>query len=120
MRVPCQAIFFEYSLGKKGMKKAYDVVVVGGGIAGLTAAAYCARAGLSVLLCEKQDRTGGLVNSFKRNGFVYDQGIRAIENSGIVFPMLKQLGIEMNWVRSLVTLAIGNEKSWSLRASSTW
>ncbi len=110
MRVPWQAIVFEYSLGKKGMKKAYDVVVVGGGIAGLTAAAYCARAGLSVLLCEKQDRTGGLVNSFKRNGFVYDQGIRAIENSGIVFPMLKQLGIEMNWVRSLVTLAIGSEK----------
>ncbi|MEA5107072.1 MAG: FAD-dependent oxidoreductase [Sphaerochaeta associata] len=92
------------------MKKAYDVVVVGGGIAGLTAAVYCARAGLSVLLCEKQDRTGGLVNSFERNGFVYDQGIRAIENSGIVFPMLKQLGIEMNWVRSLVTLAIGSEK----------
>jgi len=97
-------------MGKNGMKKSYDVVVVGGGIAGLTAAAYCARAGLSVLLCEKQDRVGGLVNSFNRNGFVYDQGIRAIENSGIVFPMLKQLGIEMTWVRSLVTLAIADQK----------
>lgn len=92
------------------MKKAYDVVVVGGGMAGLTAAAYCARAGLSVLLCEKQDRIGGLVHSFNRNGFIYDQGIRAIENSGIIFPMLKQLGIELPWVRSLVTLAIADKK----------
>lgn len=100
----------ECSIGKKGMKKAYDVVVVGGGIAGLTAAAYCARAGLSVLLCEKQDRIGGLVHSFSRNGFVYDQGIRAIENSGIVFPMLKQLGLELSWVRSLVTLALAEKK----------
>jgi phytoene dehydrogenase-like protein len=90
--------------------KHYDVVVVGGGMAGLTAAAYCARSGLSVLLCEKQERLGGLVNSFERNGFVYDQGIRAIENSGIIFPMLKQLGIELPFVHSPVTLQICDER----------
>ncbi|NBK24253.1 MAG: NAD(P)/FAD-dependent oxidoreductase, partial [Spirochaetia bacterium] len=90
--------------------KHYDVVVVGGGVAGLTAAAYCARSGLSVLLCEKQERMGGLVNSFERDGFVYDQGIRAIENSGIIFPMLKQLGIEIPFVRSPVTLQICDER----------
>lgn len=90
--------------------KHYDVVVVGGGMAGLTASAYCARSGLSVLLCEKQERLGGLVNSFERNGFVYDQGIRAIENSGIIFPMLKQLGIELPFVHSPVTLQICDER----------
>jgi len=38
---------------------AYDVVIVGGGHNGLTAAAYLARAGLSVLVAERLERTGG-------------------------------------------------------------
>ncbi|MGB4779015.1 phytoene desaturase family protein [Microbacterium sp.] len=37
----------------------HDIVIVGGGHNGLTAAAYLARAGLSVLLLERLDATGG-------------------------------------------------------------
>lgn len=84
----------------------YDAVIVGGGIAGLTAAAYLAQAGRSVLLCEKEPICGGLVNTFERDGFVYDGGIRAIENSGIVFPMLRQLGIDIDFIKSPVSLGI--------------
>jgi phytoene dehydrogenase-like protein len=51
-----------------------DVLVVGGGMAGLTAAAYLSRAGLRVRLCEKEKKTGGLVNSFEYKGFVFDGG----------------------------------------------
>lgn len=43
--------------------KRYDGVVVGGGMAGLTAATYLARAGRSVLLLEKNERCGGLVST---------------------------------------------------------
>ena len=38
---------------------AQDVIVVGGGIAGLSAAAYLARAGVAVTLFEKSARLGG-------------------------------------------------------------
>ena len=85
-----------------------DVLVAGGGMAGLTAAAYCARAGKTVLLCERSDTLGGLVNTFTRNGFTFDAGIRAIENSGIVLPMLKQLGIHVDFLKSPVSIGIAD------------
>lgn len=84
----------------------YDIIVVGGGMAGLTASAFSARAGFSVLLCDKEPVLGGLVNSFERNGFTWDGGIRALEDSGIIFPMLDSLGVSLDVVKSPVSLGI--------------
>ena len=84
----------------------YDAIVVGGGMAGLTTTAYLASAGYKVLLCEKEPKIGGLVNSFNYQGFVFDGGIRSIESSGIVFPMLAQLGIKIDLVKSHVSLGL--------------
>jgi phytoene dehydrogenase-like protein len=87
----------------------YDAIVVGGGIAGLTAAAYLSKSGKRVALFEKQESVGGLVQTFQRNGIYFDAGLRSIENSGIVFPMLRQLGIEMEWMKSEVSIGIGDK-----------
>ena len=84
----------------------FDAIVVGGGIAGLTATAYLAKAGYTSFLCEKENACGGLVNSFERDGFIYDGGIRAMENSGILFPMLKHLGLDIEFVKNHVSLGI--------------
>jgi len=86
----------------------YDAIVVGGGIAGLTAAAYLARAGKSVILFERQTKVGGLVQTFDRNGIYFDGGLRSIENSGIVFPMLKQLGIDIEFSKSNISIGIAD------------
>src|SRR5439155_26008086 len=45
------------------MKSQYDVVILGAGHNGLAAATYLARAGLSVLLLEKNDYIGGATTS---------------------------------------------------------
>jgi len=87
----------------------YDVVIVGGGIAGLTAAAYIARSGRSVILFERQSKTGGLVQTFQRNGVFFDGGLRSVENSGIVFPMLKQLGIDIEFKKSTTSIGIADK-----------
>lgn len=78
-------------------------------MAGLTAAAYLARAGLKVLLCEKEKHTGGLVNSFEHKGFVFDAGIRATENSGTLLPMLRQLGVKVDFLPNQVSIGIGKD-----------
>jgi phytoene dehydrogenase-like protein len=84
----------------------YNTIVVGGGIAGLTSAAYLSRAGQKVLLIEKNSVCGGLVNTFTRDGFHFDAGVRALEDAGIIFPMLKELGIQLDVVKSPVSLGI--------------
>ena len=87
----------------------YNTIVVGGGIAGLTSAAYLSRAGQKVLLIEKNRECGGLVNSFTRDGFHFDAGVRALEDAGIILPMLKDLNIQLEVVKSPVSLGIENE-----------
>src|SRR4030042_7163529 len=93
----------------------YDAVVIGGGIAGLTAASYLAKSGNTTLLCEKENKCGGLINTFEREGFVFDGGIRAIENSGVVFPMLKQLKLDIEFVKNHISIGI---EDWVVRIKS--
>lgn len=87
----------------------YNTIIVGGGIAGLTSAAYLSRAGQRVLLIEKNRECGGLVNSFTRDGFHFDAGVRALEDAGIIFTMLNDMGIHLEVVESPVSLGIENE-----------
>ena len=87
----------------------YNTIVVGGGIAGLTSAAYLSRSGQKILLIEKNKEFGGLVNSFTRDGFHFEAGVRALENAGIIFPMLKDLNIQLEVVKSPVSVGVENE-----------
>jgi phytoene dehydrogenase-like protein len=84
----------------------YDTIIVGGGIAGLTAAAYLSRAGQNVALFEKNKEFGGLVNTFTSDGFHFEAGVRALESAGIILPMLSHLDIRLEVVRSKVSIGI--------------
>jgi beta-carotene ketolase (CrtO type) len=59
-----------------------EVVVIGGGHNGLVCAAYLARAGLDVLVVERNSRCGGALFSTTRDGFTLEHG--AVDHSTIV------------------------------------
>lgn len=91
------------------MTEGRKVIIVGAGMGGLAAAAYLCRENYDVLLLEKNERCGGLVNTFVQDGFAFDAGPRAFVNSGIVQPMLRDLGIEGEYLGNQISIGIEDE-----------
>jgi len=57
----------------------YDVIVIGGGLGGLTAGAKLAKEGKQVLLLEQHDRPGGCATTFRRKGFTFEVGLHEMD-----------------------------------------
>ena len=55
-------------------KTSYDVVIIGGGFAGVTAARDLQKRGLSTIVLEARDRLGGRTFYEERNGFHVELG----------------------------------------------
>jgi all-trans-retinol 13,14-reductase len=53
----------------------FDVIVIGSGMGGMTAATALSRMGHKVLLLEQAQTIGGLTHAFTRNGFSWDVGL---------------------------------------------
>ena len=51
-----------------------DVVIIGAGLTGLTAAFHLKEAGLSLHLVEHRNRPGGVIESHSEGGFIYESG----------------------------------------------
>ncbi len=70
-----------------------DIAVVGGGLGGLAAAAYAARAGRSVVLCEKAPELGGRAATHSAGGFRLNLGPHAVYRGGEGRTVLRELGV---------------------------
>jgi phytoene dehydrogenase-like protein len=67
-----------------GIKDEYDVVVIGSGLAGMTAANVLGRAGRSVLLVEQHYKLGGMATWFKRpGGHIFDVSLHGFPHGMI-------------------------------------
>ena len=57
----------------------YDIIIIGGGLGGLTAGAKLAREGKKVLLLEQHDRPGGYATTFRRGDFILEVGLHEMD-----------------------------------------
>jgi len=85
------------NLTNKNQEKIYDVVIVGGGPAGLTAAIYAARAGLKVIILEKEVPGGKMVKTAEVENY---PGFNSILGPDLAMRMYEQatsLGAEFEY-----------------------
>ena len=76
--------------------KNYDVIVIGGGLGGLTAGAKLAREGKKVLLIEQHTVPGGCATTFKRKGFLVEAGLHEMDGLDPQDPKMeifRELGV---------------------------
>ena len=57
----------------------YDIIIIGGGLGGLTAGAKLAREGKRILLIEQHNKTGGCATTFKRGDFTMEVGLHEMD-----------------------------------------
>ncbi|MEQ8984581.1 MAG: NAD(P)-binding protein, partial [Deltaproteobacteria bacterium] len=79
----------------EGLRDRYDLVVIGSGLAGLTAANVLGRNGFSVLLLEQHYNFGGMATWFKRqNGHIFDISLHG-------FPIGMKKTCRKYWTRDI-------------------
>nr|WP_106782516.1 NAD(P)/FAD-dependent oxidoreductase [Lysinibacillus timonensis] len=77
------------------MVKEWDVVIIGGGLAGLVAANFLSQTHLSVLVLEKGKTVGGRAKTHLIDNQLFNIGPHALYKKGKAKPVLEQLGIEL-------------------------
>jgi phytoene dehydrogenase-like protein len=70
-----------------------NVIVVGGGLAGLAASIYLARAGKSVTIFERRRYLGGRAITHLRRGFRFNLGPHALYRTGGAARVFRELGV---------------------------
>lgn len=79
-----------------------DLAVVGGGIAGLTAAWAAHRRGWSVCVLEAADTAGGKMRSERRDGHLIEWGPNSfLGSAALLWRLIDELGLEDSVVQSL-------------------
>lgn len=89
---------------------ATGVVVVGGGLAGLAAAAYLARAGAPVTLLEKASHPGGRAATREHQGFHVNLGVHALYTGGAASAVLRELGVSYRYGQPAATFALDGRR----------
>lgn len=77
--------------------KQIDAIVVGGGLAGLAAATYLARAGRGVQLFERSAGLGGRGATQNRDGFLFNKGAHAVYEKSPAARVLSELGVSFTY-----------------------
>src|SRR4030042_5366939 len=75
------------------MRDHWDVIVIGAGIGGLTAATHLMEEGLELLVLERAKHPGGTAYTYHRKGCSFPMGPLGFSNPGVVKNILEEVGV---------------------------
>ena len=81
--------------------KIYDVVIIGAGIAGMTAAIYLSRANKSVLVIEEKIYGGQIINTVNIENWPGDMGVSGADLSQKIYHQMDNLGAGIEYAEVL-------------------
>src|SRR5579884_2279412 len=96
-----------------------DVVVIGGGMAGLSAACYLARAGKAVTLFEKASNLGGRAATQKYDEYCFNRGGHAFYTGAAASSVLQELGITYSYAIPQKVFVLQQDKFYPFPANLT-
>ena len=75
------------------MRENWDAIVIGAGMGGLTAAAHLVKAGLRVLVLDRNPHIGGTAYVYHRKGFTFPMGPLGFSHPALVEDILRDFGV---------------------------
>lgn len=94
IRIKLSLVLLNIKINIKAKKNMEDVIIIGAGISGLTAAHNLQKSNLKVLVLESGDRVGGRMTSDIVDGFVIDRGAQFLSDSySTLIPLIKEVGL---------------------------
>lgn len=91
-------------------EKVYDVIIVGAGIAGMTAAIYARRANKSTLVLESKTYGGQIINTFNIANWPGEPGISGVDLSQNIYKQVEDLGAEVEFSEVITVKDNGETK----------
>lgn len=77
-----------------------SVVVIGAGIAGLTAAYHLSKRGMDVTVLEASERVGGRMSTDRHDGYLIDRGAQFLSDGySVIDELIHELGLAQNICR---------------------
>ncbi len=71
-----------------------QVLIVGGGISGLSCGYYLRKAGVSAIVLEQSDQPGGYIRSAIRDGCILERGPQSFLSTDLLLDMVRDIGLE--------------------------
>lgn len=100
------------------MKDFYDVIVIGAGPAGMASALEAAERGVSVLIVEREDRPGGILNQCIHDGFgiiKFKEKLTGPEYADLYIARIEEKGIEVLTSTFLLELIRDDEQLFRMQ-----